>query len=607
MKTSSIMLLLCACLFHTNLWADEAYYQRFMEYWQWKNDLPDKPSSAFLQFLDKEGPLSKKLRTRWLYHLAAEKQWVEYNQYYQPTADVQLQCLAARAKLELNQTELALESAKAIFLSPQSLPKACDVLFDALLHNDTLITQRLKLALEAKNISLSRYLLKRYQPPKTQALAVLNQIYRKPESIKQLESAPLHDLFYLYGLKRLVNQNIDTAIALWREGQRKKIISKAQEQSFLAHLALYKAMRNEDDAATWFAKVQKPYYNDLLLDWQIRYALKRQHWQAVKTLILALDDNKDLSWQYWLARAEEALGEKNAAQTRYQQLASNRNYYGFLASRRLNLPPSLQAENPNTNLKLLKPYQPLLNLIREYVHTQQKHKAASLIHDFVTELPKEEQSALAFWLAEELGWYGKSVYLCNNELLANQLALRFPLAYRRHIKQQTSPHQLPIALIYAMIRQESAFREDAISSAGARGLMQLMPATAKQLTKSNPLKLKHIKDLHHAKTNIAFGVAYLTRLSAEFGHNMVYMIAAYNAGPRQVRYWQKNHRIDSMDIWIETLPWHETRNYIKNVMAFYIVYQYRLHHKVPVDSLDLFVGTKNQDETSDPSNGQSSI
>ena len=115
-----------------------------------------------------------------------------------------------------------------------------------------------------------------------------------------------------------------------------------------------------------------------------------------------------------------------------------------------------------------------------------------------------------------------------------------------------------------------------MSSAGALGLMQVMPATAKKVAEKAHIDYTHQKQLFSAAKNIEIGSAFLNNLASIYNNHPILMAAAYNAGPKQVKNWLNNHKAAEIDIWIETLPWRETRNYLKNVMAFYAVYQYRM-------------------------------
>jgi soluble lytic murein transglycosylase len=442
-----------------------------------------------------------------------------------------------------------------------------------------MITERIILALDKRNLGLARFLLKLYKQPRLKDAQLLTDIAQNPKRIAQLGPGALHDYFYLFGLKRMIASNMNQAISYWQNPKTRQLLNEAAQQSFLVNLTIYKAMRNQDDEPLWFARIKPAFYTEALLDWQIRFALKRQHWSEVERLINHSPDKDKPCWQYWLARALEAKGANSQAQQIYQSIAETRNYYGFLASLRLKKTPSFENESAVTNLSVLKYYQPITEAVKSLYHSKQPLQASRLLNDFSSDLPKEDKSALVYWVANELRWYAKSVDLANAEVLHNQLSLRFPVIYHDNIKQHAKNYQVPAELIYAIIRQESGFRDDVVSPAGARGLMQLMPSTASVVAKHAKIDYKHKDQLFSSEKNINIGVAYLKQLTSRYNYHPILIAAAYNAGPSQVSYWLKNHPPKEIDIWIDTLPWHETRNYLKNIIAFYTVYQYRLQQK----------------------------
>lgn len=557
-----------------------AYLQRFMTYMQWSENVPLQPDEQFLTFIHEESPLSKKLREKWLYQLAQHKDWNNFSTYYQPSTDLNLQCFDNFALYSQGKISQALDAAQNIWLSPQIQPPGCTKLFKLLQNStqftDELISQRIILALDNRNITLAGYLLGQFKTPRRTDQKLLFSIHQNPYRIAQLGAGPLHDYFYLYGLKQLVPMNMDKAIYYWKLPKTQKLLSHAQKQAFLAHLALYKAMRDNEDTTHWFSQVEPQYYNDVLLDWQIRFALKRQQWLLVENLIHHYQDQENPCWQYWLARSLDARGKHEEAVAIYAQLAQTRQYYGFLASLRLKQTPHFQNEQAANDLLRLRPYQSFLNTIRTLYLAKQTLKASRLLNDFTSELPKEDKISLLYWLTHELQWHAKSVDLSNNDELSNQLTLRFPLAYNQNISKHAKTYEIPEAFIYAIIRQESGFREDVVSSAGARGLMQLLPSTAKFIAKTAKIPYYHQDQLFLWPNNINIGTAYLSTLAKRFSHHPILMAAAYNAGPRQVVNWLKNYPPTQMDIWVETLPFQETRNYLKNVIAFYTVYEYRM-------------------------------
>ncbi|WP_367607321.1 transglycosylase SLT domain-containing protein [Legionella sp. W05-934-2] len=558
---------------------------RFEQYQRLKDHLPDTMNDELLFFINDSRPLSVKLRRAWLVKLAEKRDWEQYLKFYQSDLNsTTLQCYAAFAQLKTGNVNTAFVIAKPLWLVGQSQAKACDAVFAELtkqdLINNDLIEERIRLALDKRNIHLARYLLKQLKPPRTEDSELLFKIYQSPQSIKHLKKDSLHDEFYLYGLKRLVSRHMDVAIHLWRQGKSRKLLTEKQQQAFLAHVALYKAIRDHQDAEQWFKMVNPESYNDVLLDWQIRHALKHKHWQNVLKLLKHVEEPESPSWQYWQARALKGLDKNEEANKIFVKLAKNRHYYGFLASIQIKQPFQFESGKPLKNINILMPYKSILHQIEHAYQSENFYTASSMINDFASELNNKEQRALAFWAAKKLKWYGKSVYLSNaNEELNDFLTLRFPLAYQQEIKKRAAKYNITPAFIYAIIRQESAFNHRVVSSAGARGLMQVMPNTALMVSKKDHIPYTNRNELFQSEKNIHLGVAYLNRLNQRFKGHPTLIAAAYNAGPYQVNRWLKNHTADDMDIWIETLPFHETRNYLKNIIAYYAVYQYRMKEK----------------------------
>ena len=561
----------------------QSYLEKFQQFMLWSLNLPSSPTPEFIEFISQKTPLSQKLRIRWLYQLAQQKDWKNFLQYYQPSNDVSLQCYEISALISQQQTALALEKAKPIWLRNTSQPPNCNSVFNWLLHTQdpeqSLITQRISIALDNRNISLAIYLLNQYHPPHTGDSKLLQSIHQKPTRITNLQPGPLHGDFYLYGLKRIAIKNMPEAIQYWQNATKShQLLNEKQSQSFLSFLVIYKAMRNSDDTALWFAKIKPQYYTDLLLDWEIRYSLKRHQWRQVVNLIEHSKQKNEPIWQYWFARALEGQGKTTEANEIYQTLAKTRHYYGFLASLRLKTGFSFENEEVHVDLNRLKEYQPIIDQIKTLYDNHQFLHASRLLNDFASELPKEDKSALIQWIQNTLKWHGQALYLSNTDELSNLLSLRFPLIHKEHIWKTAKQYQIPPELIYAVIRQESGFRENVISPAGAHGLMQILPSTAQKIAKDQKIQYKDKNQLFSYLENIKIGSAYLQQLDKRY-HHPILMAAAYNAGPTQVNYWLKNHTPKQIDIWIETLPWSETRNYLKNIIAFYAVYQYRLKEK----------------------------
>lgn len=526
----------------------QEYMERFNTYLYFSQNLPPAtPNSTFLEFISGTSPLSTKLREKWLYELARKKDWAQFSQYYQPSSDLNLICYEQIANYNMGKQEEALKKSIPLWLKGTSGPPSCNNLFALLLKenhfDENLITKRIVLALEQRNIQLARYLFSQYKTSHLDETKALNSVYQNPNNISQLKPGGLFSEIYLYGLKRMISLNMDKALKLWQQSKTLHMLNLQQQQSFLAHLALYKAMRNHEDALQWFNKIKPQYYNNLILDWQIRFALKHNNWPQVTFLINNSKNKDEPCWQYWLARSLEEQGKKAQAILLYESLAVKRHYYGFLASRHLHKTPHFNNEIPTTNMEVLRPYQAFMNQIQTLYIMKNTGQASRLLNDFISELPKDEASALIYWIDQKLQWHGKSVYLSNNETLNDQLSLRFPLAYKDNISSYSKKYTIAPEFIYSVIRQESGFREDATSSAGARGLMQVMPYTARVVSKADKIPYNDQKQLFISQKNIAIGVAYLKQLTKRFSNHPILIAAAYNAGPKQVAYWLKNNSI----------------------------------------------------------------
>lgn len=564
----------------------QTYLKKYETYLYWTLRLPDDAKTDFIQFIEPTTPLTQKLREKWLYHLAKRHDWTNFTLYYRTTDNTGLRCFAQIAQYQLGHRQEAIQNTLPLWLSlTTQQSETCHSLFTLLQHDHAFtqaqMEQRIALALTQNQSAIAQEILTKMAPQHAQEAKMLKAITHDPHQILLLQPGPLAGALYLYGLKLLVTRNLDAAKTIWQHSRTAALLNKDQAQQFLAHLALYKAIRNQPDAEEWFAKVQPEYCNPILQNWEIRYALMQKNWGKIAQITANVSlEHSDPFQLYWRARALGNLKQASAAQTIYQALANKRNYYGFLASHALHQALNFEFEPTSHDQSVLAIYKPITDQIAEYYRNNQLYLAAHSLNEFSMELPKAEKSALIYWVAHHLHWHGKAIYLSTqDDVLKNQLHLRFPLTYQQPIQKLANQYQISPALIYATIRQESTFLENIKSEAGAYGLMQILPRTAKSIAKHAKISYSDSKELFSPEKNIHIGVAYLNTLHKQFKAHPLLMMAAYNAGPKQVRRWLKNNESTETDIWIETLPWQETRDYLKNVISFYAVYQYRMQEK----------------------------
>jgi soluble lytic murein transglycosylase len=551
--TFSIIILIPNLVFsyqHAYIPSQKQYLLRFDTYEKLSNDLnADLPN--LIKFIQSNKPLSTKLRNKYLYKLAESKSWQEYLQYYRPSNDISLKCYETIAKYNTGSTFEAQKSGKALWRTGHSMPPACDALFKILLAdhtiNNNLIQERINLALNINNFKLFHYLA-----PKVDAASNMR----------------------LYALQQILKHNVDTAVTVWQH--EKNGFSPQQTQIFFKQVFIFKTLRQDQDAIKWFNKILiKPRDEGLqqILEWRLRLALLNKDWSYIKKNIRP----QSRQAQYWLARALMASGDKTSAVNIYKNLALTLDYYGILASKQIKQKPAyynLKSSIPKHDISI---YQPILQDIKHYYKSGEIGKAAQLVNDFSAELIIADKKSFAYWLMQDLHWYIKAIEIANHDpALHHDFNLRFPLAYKNIIHNNAKVYNIPEALIYAMIRQESAFQDKAKSSVGANGIMQIMRGTAKIMAKRLGIKYKKDDDLFNITNNIHIGSAYIKDLKQSFHDNIFLISAAYNAGPAPVKKWHAKFSQQDFDIWVETIPFMETRDYVKNVYAFYKIYEYRI-------------------------------
>jgi soluble lytic murein transglycosylase len=193
------------------------------------------------------------------------------------------------------------------------------------------------------------------------------------------------------------------------------------------------------------------------------------------------------------------------------------------------------------------------------------------------------QRVLAVTLADAAGWYDRAVFTLNSGDDLRFYALRFPLPHANDLRAEAKKYGLDPGWVSALIRAESAWQADARSHADARGLMQLLPGTARDEAKRRGMRWQGNSSLYRPQTNLALGTAHLDTMLARHGGRPYLATAAYNAGPAPVARWLSQRAPNEPDLWIETIPYRETREYVARILAFSVIYDWRLHGKaVPV-------------------------
>ncbi|MGH1469927.1 MAG: transglycosylase SLT domain-containing protein [Cellvibrionaceae bacterium] len=568
----------------------------YAEYSELKRRLSSLPYQDIDTFLDdnENSALGDQLARKWLLKLAKRRHWHDYQTYYESTSigknNAELSCYYLRSKVNTGD-KTALEKVEPLWNVGRSQPNACDPIFKQWMTQGYLTPQiawqRFSKAIGAKNRSLAQYVTKK-MPPAMQKLATLYlEVDRNPEKLKNShrfnqQSPEMHEII-LHGIKRYARRSPEKALIQWESYNASHYLPSEERDKTREYLITQLAKKGHlDEAEKLLAKTSKV-ANKELTDWLARDALKTQDWKRLYKTLSLFDQAEQNSqrWLYWRARTMEELNISDPnypnPETIYASLALTRSFYGFMSADKLGREYTL-VDRPvaSPNALLLKvANQPSMLRARELLVLGSLRNARREWWYATRHLEKTELLA-AGQLAEQWGWHKKSIQSLIQARHWDDLQLRFPLAYEQEMRVAAKKTKIDPTLLFAIARQESAFAADARSPAGAMGLMQLMPATAKQTAKK--IGVRHTtRDLVKPSHNINLGSRYLDELLQQFNGNRILAAAAYNAGPSRVKRWLKNSGPEMpYDVWIETIPFRETRGYVQNVLSFSVIYGYRM-------------------------------
>ncbi|NQZ81440.1 MAG: transglycosylase SLT domain-containing protein [Colwellia sp.] len=543
-------------------------------------------SSEILKFLDKYqgSPLERPLRKKWLKYLAKRNRQTLFIESYKPVANVAMTCYYYRYKLNKGALEKdILPKVTSLWLVGKSQPKVCDPLFkkwqQAGYRTESIIWRRIKLAAIGGKHTLIPYLTK-LLPKSQQYLASLwHKVRRDPAYITRLKrfrnkSAAEAEIFS-YGIKRLIWRNPKSALKVYDKAVSVFTFTEQQQQLITQKFALALASKHHKDAQKWLHKVEARLLDDGLIQWRIADALRSQDWSAIIAELDSLPkaNQSKLLWRYWYGRSLIETGNKEAGQSLLTEVATQRHYYGFLASSYLGIPFNLQ-DQPLEFTKQEKTQvfsHAAAKRAFEFFYLGRYTQARKEWNYWLTHL-NDKQKLIAAKVANEAQWYDRAIFTLSKVGYLNDVNLRFPLAFDDEIIRHSDKNKINPAWAFAIARRESSFMPDAHSAVGAKGLMQIMPGTAKHLIRRSVSK----KYLLNARNNIKLGTKYLRKLLDRNNGNRVLATASYNAGPYRVKSWLKNIPSIPADMWIETIPYKETRDYVKSVLAYQQIYQVRV-------------------------------
>ncbi len=544
----------------------------------------DQSAETFISYYERE-PVGRDVRGAWLSSLAARQQWQPFMQHYNDaSASDSLRCHSFSARIALGQTEdLSLDIARQ-WLTPASLPD-CEQAFTWMRAQKALtpelIEQRVRRALENNNHSFAKQIAAELPADRAAPLLRWAALLENPQrQIDALIASPALDIepkAQLAGWQRLARVDRDAAVSRYERFIRARKLTEETASPYALALALGLSWdRRAEEALDYFKRVQLKDFDDMAREWHARAALWAGDWKLVGNIIAAMpDQQRSLArWRYWAARAAEKNGDPQLARQLYESVLAEDNFYSIMASARLDRPVSPHPEKlplDQAQVERMEQLPPMVRA-RELLLSDMRNQA-NTEWSFGFEQLMDSARSQSIHLAARWGWYDQAIATATQQRVFNDYQLLYPQPYDAEVLSAAKLTGLSPQLIYSVMRQESLFRPDAYSSAGARGLLQMLPETARRTARKWNKPRPSPDDLFNPVINVPLGAANLRGLVDRFGGQTMVALAGYNAGPNAAARWMPPESLDP-DIWVENIPYNETRNYVQRILWHNVVFSW---------------------------------
>ena len=570
------------------LWADlEAAYLRA------RLRAGKADSDRLMAFLSRHGDLrpGRDIRYRYAKQLAVRGKHDAYLDIYEANyanlGDALLDCYAAKSLAATQRSEQARKLSEQLWLTGTSQVKACDPVFARMRREgwmtDTLLEERYSLAVAAREFSLARYIGRSLDDSYVAEANRWMRAGNRPSAFLAEASVSLDSPVYReqlgYAAARLAVR--EPALA-WREWQRLSAVfefNKALHRSISHSVALWSVRRQIDDLDALLDTLPAHAVDDEVLAWQARVSLGQGDWTGVLNALDSLQGQsaREPEWRYWRAVALDRTGRPAEAMLTYGQLARERDYYGFLAADAVGVEYAMETDDIRADEDVLArlAMDPKLQRAAELFRTGLDGRARSEWDEATRDLPPEDK-VQAVLLAQRWNWPSRAISLAARTGQFDSLETRYPLPHYELFEASAKGADIPVSWAYGVARSESLFMRDIRSSAGAIGLMQLMPATGRRTAGELKMPYQGIATLTDPESNIRLGSSYLAKMKNRFDGHPAVATAAYNAGPSRVSRWLPDSGDVDARIWVETIPFRETRDYVRRVLTADIIFEWRL-------------------------------
>lgn len=562
----------------------------YLEAAQLESGLATADARDISAYLDRYKGLipARDLRRDYLRLLIQRRDRNTFLAFYRPGMGDYLACYALRARLALGQS-LDFERDLAGLWSEPSLPKPCNEV-QVWAHEHGLLTtarlwERIDSAAGERNADtiawLARWLPQDDQVVADRYVAALRKPLRTVRAARHWHDTGRNREAALLAITQLARESSERAVREWPRLARHFDFSEHARNRILRALALFRAYGFHEDALDRLAALPDRADNDATRAWRVRVAIAEENWKAALAGLDALSTQQAQSdsWRYVRARVLQMLGKTKQAHALLEKLSDEANYWGFLAADQLERPyaicPHPVDHEPEQLKATVLAYPGLARAFELFAVGMLSDARREWARAFVDHGAELRNKAAA--LASRRGWYSRAIFAYSYGDLLQRYRLRFPIAHRDLVQEAASKTGIDPAWLFATIRAESAWVPDAGSGAGARGLMQLMPATARHIARRRGVSSQGFS--FRPSVSIELGSSYLETLAQRYGGRLWLASVAYNAGPTRADNWLAERGGLPPDLFIATIPFTQTRNYAIRVLAYTVIYDWLLNDK----------------------------
>lgn len=542
--------------------------------------------------------VAERLRSDWLTWLAKQGDWPRVESEYAKllAPDTERTCLQQQARYQRGDRRV-LDEAAGYWLSMLEPSEACKPLLDALVAAGRIDVdaawQRARRQIEINRPGAAQQTLAYLPDSQAPGTADFDAATKKSMSYLARQGANWHRQRSNRELAAIAIRYLavnDPLIAAEQLDKREAQLERSAANWAWSQIALLGARRHLPEATIWYTRAADAPLTEENLQWRVRAALRALNWGQVRDAIQAMPPElaNRPEWIYWLGRAYKSGGRTAEADALFAKIAGQAHFYGNLADEELGrqvrpqssaTPPSAEeiaAARDNPNL------QRALSLFRLDMRTEAVREWNWALREM-----NDRQLLAAAELARRNQLWDRAINTADRTRNEHDYSLRFLSPFADSIRPVTRQQALDDAWVYGLMRQESRFITGARSNVGAAGLMQLMPATARWVAKKIGLNNFNPSQVHDADVNILLGTSYMRIVMENLDNHPVLASAAYNAGPGRAQRWRGEKALEGA-IYAETIPFSETRDYVKKVMSNAVYYSFLFNGKP--DSLKTRLG-----------------